>query len=525
MANIKKFLTFYIADSIYAFELDFIREVIDVPEITEIPLTEPYIRGIANLRGNVITIFDLKKKLFNNYTEFSNNSKIVIVNFKDYTIGFLIDKISEVYPVSDEDISFPDNIEGIDKKLIEGVFEISKNAIVRILSLKELIDNIEKNAKFIDTQKDYFNQEDEDIRKTEEVQKDYGEKLLVFRLNEQSYGIEIRFIQEIIRLTRINEIPGTSEEILGLFELRNNVLPLVDLKTLLGIDSEFVLDSDVELEDRQEKIIIFKFKNLTVGLLVDKIENVITPLKHEILPTPQTFDDITQKHLKSIYNISDDNICFILDEEKIISEEELKEIKDEIKSDEKKEIKMEEDLQNIAIFKISDEEFAIDINEIIEINRIPEITHIPDAPSFIEGIINLRGDVVTLLNLRQRLGLEKKEFNELDRIILVDIEGTKIGLIVDGVKEIKSIPKRYFQQVPKFLKTTIARDFIKNIINIEEQKRLITLINTQNLLTIDEKEELNNFKNKKETNNKKNTNKEESNNEKKTIKKKLKRAK
>ncbi len=89
----------------------------------------------------------------------------------------------------------------------------------------------------------------------------------------------------------------------------------------------------------------------------------------------------------------------------------------------------------LVTFKLGDEEYAIDILKVQEINRMVEITSIPSAPEYVEGVINLRGKVIPVINLRKRFGLPVKEVDAQSRIMVVDV-GVKVGIIVDSVSEV-----------------------------------------------------------------------------------------
>ena len=105
---------------------------------------------------------------------------------------------------------------------------------------------------------------------------------------------------------------------------------------------------------------------------------------------------------------------------------------------------MAKELMQLVSFKLGSEEFGIDILKVQEINRIVEITHVPKSPDFVEGIINLRGKVIPIIDLRKKFGLEQKEYTKNTRIIVIELEGGRItGFIVDSVSEVLRIPKPF----------------------------------------------------------------------------------
>src|SRR5208283_2795939 len=99
------------------------------------------------------------------------------------------------------------------------------------------------------------------------------------------------------------------------------------------------------------------------------------------------------------------------------------------------------ELLQLVSFKIGKEEFAIDILKVQEINRMLDVTRVPNAPEFVEGVINLRGKVIPIIDLRRRFGMLPKEKDKNTRIIVVELNGKIVGFVVDAVIEVLRIPR------------------------------------------------------------------------------------
>ncbi|MBP2665926.1 MAG: cheW 2 [Firmicutes bacterium] len=99
---------------------------------------------------------------------------------------------------------------------------------------------------------------------------------------------------------------------------------------------------------------------------------------------------------------------------------------------------MASDVQ-LVIFKLANEDYGLPISKVQEINRMVAVTKLPNSPEFMEGIINLRGRIIPVLDLRKRFGFNTREYQEDTRIIVVDISGQTVGLIVDAVHEVAKI--------------------------------------------------------------------------------------
>lgn len=138
-----------------------------------------------------------------------------------------------------------------------------------------------------------------------------------------------------------------------------------------------------------------------------------------------------------------------------------------------------EDVLQLVTFTLKDEEYAVDILKVQEINRIVEITEVPNAPQYVEGVINLRGKVIPVINLRKKFGFEEKEFDDISRIIIMDVNGITNGIIVDSVSEVLRIPSHILEPAPPLASDVISM-YIKGIAKFEE--RLIILIDIEKLI-------------------------------------------
>jgi purine-binding chemotaxis protein CheW len=145
------------------------------------------------------------------------------------------------------------------------------------------------------------------------------------------------------------------------------------------------------------------------------------------------------------------------------------------------------ELLQLVSFKIGNEEFGVDILNVHEINKMTQITKVPNAPEFVEGVINLRGRVIPIIDLRTRLGMEKKEQDKDTRIIVVEISKRTVGFIVDAVREVLRIPTN-ITEAPPDLVTGVNSEFIKSVGKLED--RLLILIDLEKVLSTSDQEKL-----------------------------------
>jgi purine-binding chemotaxis protein CheW len=137
--------------------------------------------------------------------------------------------------------------------------------------------------------------------------------------------------------------------------------------------------------------------------------------------------------------------------------------------------------EQFVVFRILNEEYGVPIAAVKEIVRVPEhLTHVPRAPDFIEGIINLRGTVLPVVDERRRLGLPHMQSNERQRIMVFLVGGVRTGFVVDSVTEVLRIARADIKELPD-LSHENGR-LIPRVVNLESLDRMILLLDVEQLL-------------------------------------------
>lgn len=148
-----------------------------------------------------------------------------------------------------------------------------------------------------------------------------------------------------------------------------------------------------------------------------------------------------------------------------------------------------DDEEQFVVFRLLNEEYGVSIESVQEIVRVPdELTRVPKTASFIEGIVNLRGTVLPVIDQRRRFGLPECERSDRQRIMVFTIDGLRTGFIVDSVSEVTRIPRVAIGPAPSLSEE--QRKLIKRVANLEKQKRMILLLNVAQLLNRRELSEL-----------------------------------
>jgi len=141
----------------------------------------------------------------------------------------------------------------------------------------------------------------------------------------------------------------------------------------------------------------------------------------------------------------------------------------------------------LVVFELANEYYGVDISGVESIIKLQEITAVPHAPDFVEGVTNLRGTVLPVIDLRRRFNLPAADHNGDTRIVVVDVDGSKVGMIVDAVTEVLRVSDEAIEP-PSPLVVTINSAFITGIAKMEN--RLVILIDLGRVLSLDEKAEL-----------------------------------
>jgi purine-binding chemotaxis protein CheW len=145
---------------------------------------------------------------------------------------------------------------------------------------------------------------------------------------------------------------------------------------------------------------------------------------------------------------------------------------------------MSDESLQLVTFRLAQEEFGIDINEVREINRMTNITKIPNAPVYVEGVVNLRGKVIPIVSLRTKLGFGEVERDKATRIMVVEVGGTVLGFIVDSVSEVLRIQSPQIEAPPGVAGNNDSA-YIEGVINLAD--RILILLDL-NVLFGDQKE-------------------------------------
>lgn len=141
-----------------------------------------------------------------------------------------------------------------------------------------------------------------------------------------------------------------------------------------------------------------------------------------------------------------------------------------------------------VIFRLGDEKYAVDILNVGGISEYREMTKVPNAPAFIDGIINLRGDIIPIVNLKKRFNIAEKQADSDTRIIINNIKGKDIGFIVDEASQVIKIDDADIEEAPEIIKGA-DRQYISGVGKVNDQ--IVILLNLEKVLNEEEQKAVN----------------------------------
>lgn len=477
----KQLVSFHLGDEEFGANIMNVREIVRVPDITLTPNAPHYIEGICNLRGNVLPIMDGRARFDMPRSDRNENNRVLVIDINGESTGIIVDKVSEVLTIQAMDIEPPPSvIAGINADYLEGVVKLDKGQrLILDLDLNKVL-NIEANEYEATTSGPRLEDLQTSVDSTKETLNE--EQLVSFSLGDEEYGIDIMRVKEIIRVPEIVRVPKAPLGVEGVVSIRNKLLPILNLRRIFGMP-------DLEVTDAT-RILVVDMGGISAGIKVDKVSEVMRIPSQIVDETPAMMIGDGGEQIKGVAKLDNgERLILILDPERVFSEQELQGVSG-IKGVQSHEeegglSKQLIDEEQLVTFKLGPEEFAINITAVQEINRMTELTRVPRAPSYIEGLVNLRGNVIPALDLRKRFGMERSEWTDATRIIIVDLEGIKTGVIVDSVSEVLRLERNAIDPPPAVISGGIDSAFIDGVGKLDNGQRMVMILNLAEIVALD----------------------------------------
>jgi purine-binding chemotaxis protein CheW len=479
-ARARQFVTFQIGQETYAVPLTEVREIIRLPEMVEVPMALSSFLGLANLRGSVLPILNLRQILGVKDAVHDDSTRVVVID-NGKAVGFVVDRMARVVAAEPREIETIAGIRSsVDAALLEGIIR-REAAMIMILDTARLTRGPIGTAARGSTAARDDGAPANDHRREGAVGAEI--QLVAFEVDNQEYALPIESVQEIVQVPRtINAIANARGHVLGVLNLRDRLLPLVSLRSMFGMAPTAI--------GERSRIVVVGRRGRSIGLVVDAVREVLrVPLSLvDSLPAPWS----SGPGLREI-----DQICRIDGGKRLVAilladrllassgvQDALGGVAAPAPGDEMTQAasRPTDEQEQYVVFRVADAEYGVPIDVVQEIVRIPDqLTRVPRSPHFIEGVVNLRGAVLPVIDQRRRFSLPDMARNDRQRIIVFTIRGVRTGCIVDSVSEVLKILRSQISSAPDV--ATSADSGVSRVANLVAAKRMILMLDVERLLS------------------------------------------
>lgn len=488
------YVSFDIGQETYGISIDDVRQIIRLPKITRVPKMPAYVLGMTNLRGEVLPLVDLSLRLgYEVPCVHEEDTRVIVIDRKGVLTGFIVESVNEVKSTEVHSVDkFPEILNAeVDRKYISGLLKSDDGETKSIIQIINTAAIIEKGAIAKHEQNNALNPKG---KKEEDAQGGVIDerRYISFNITAQEYAVEIHRINEIIWLPEITSVPGLPKYVLGIFSLRGKVIPLLSLHEKFG--------RELKKDQETTRVVIVDIGSVLVAFAADRVNAVLSVDESLIEVPPKVYQDQEDSEVTEVLKLEEGRrLVMVLEPENLVTEAELEALKNVSEQNMESAFMNYEDEQSadvekqIVTFEIENENYGIYIEKVQEINRYTNVTRIPKTPKFVEGIINLRGEVIPLIDLRTRFELGAKERDEFTRVIIVNLKNMKVGFVVDWVDEVLRIRQDDIDSVPPVLSAAVNSEFIDGVVNIEAKEKMILLLDVEALFSRAEIKKLENL--------------------------------
>jgi purine-binding chemotaxis protein CheW len=469
-----RFLTFRSEGRLYALPAGLIAEVIRLPAIARVPQGPRCLLGLANLRGSVLPVASVRAILGRSEAVPTLSSRLIVLDGAA-PVALSVDEVAALVNVDGNRVSSGDaELAAGTGELLMGVFRLDSD-VVKILDIEKLL---KQTFRFdVSRQKSSASAPRVVQAKPADV---LQQRLVTFDVADQEYALHLDVVREIVPAPEgLISIPGSDDAVRGVMAYRDALLPLLSLRALLGLPPGI---------QSREKVLVTTIGNVQVGLVADRTRATFSVATALIEPTPALLNARAggETKIKAIYRAENGRLVSILAPEQLFREEVMLRLAEGAAPMRSKAMDTfrgakEQDLR-FLVFRLGDDEFALPIEAIDEVARVPEqITRLPKTPKFLEGVVNLRGDVLPVVDQRRRFDMPTREGNADRRLVVVRTERHRAGLIVDSVSEVLRCGPQSLKPAPDL--TGEALSLVRSVINLESAARIILLLDPSELLS------------------------------------------
>jgi purine-binding chemotaxis protein CheW len=457
-----------------------------MPVLARVPQAPRSLMGLANLRGTVLPVASVRGLLGREDVTATHASRLIVLEGA-LPVALAVDEVTSLVRVSNEKVKTAEaDLASEAGEYLRGVFE-SDSHVTKILDVPELLrrgftQTAPKRQSLASTTSGMAVRE-----ATTEIVRP---RLVTFEVAGQEYALPLEAVREIVTAPeRLTVVPGSDDAVRGVMPYRDGLLPLLSLRRLLGLPSA-VLSS--------EKVLIVPVGDILIGFVADRTRAVLSVDPNRVEPAPPILAARAggEMQIKEIYRARNGRLVSILAPERLFREDVMQKLLQggasmKTKADNSGDESDASELR-FLVFRLNDSEFALPISAVEEVARVPDqITRLPKTPKFLEGVVNLRGEVLPVVDQRRRFEMTATTAGANRRLVVVRTEQHRAGLIVDAVSEVLRCSSDKIKPSPDL--TGDAVGVVHSVINLEASGRMVLLLDPAELLTRTERGLLDSF--------------------------------
>jgi purine-binding chemotaxis protein CheW len=471
------YTSFHLDKTEIAIAVRAVQEVVNFPDrVIPMPLAPEFLLGVFNLRGMIIPIINLKNLLKHSNDAIVPEQKVAIIDISGAKVGLIFDSTSEILRVAPDDVSEFKYVAENSHRIIKGAIKLNDGErILQVLDTEALL-TIENVPQILEHQKM------KSAHDTHHSRLDQRSKCISFYVKNVKMAFEISKIYEIVKVPELKPASIQSNIFLGVINLRGITIPIVSFSKILKMKET---DKSVEKMDTDHRIIILKIGDELIGMMVDTVECINSYYEDDIMTVP-LFSKNRMSMFKGCINLPGENEIFLIEHKEILSNKEILEVTEGHS-------KMYQAARDNTVLKKMNREsyisfrldhlFGIPIKDIKEIiNYSEEILSAPGMPSFVKGMLNLRSNLVTIIDTRSLYKMPStSDVPNEAKVLIFEKENERFGLVVDSLESILQIDQDKKFKVPTLMTKKVQDQFqddIKEIISVavgEKESALIIL--------------------------------------------------
>jgi len=482
----KWFLAVRCSGHAYALPVDRVAQIVRVPVMAKVPQAPHALAGLANLSGSIVPVADLNGLLRLGREPLTESSRAVVIE-APAPFALLVKDVEGIVRVKADRVH--QSAASLDAANQEAGIFSNDGRPVKILDVDTLLQGtftpLARSRLPGLGRSMVFN-----IGGGEVAGRDM---LAAFTIDKQDYGLPFAVVKEVVNIPdSLTSLPGGDAQVPGVISFRDGLLPILSLRALFGLDGGL---------SGGEKLIVTYVRGVAVGIVVDAVQQsvAIDPLRLEPVPAIMAARIGGEARVKAIYRSgTEGRLISVLDPDMLLSEETMRRlgpVQTPARNTTQSATQAGSGGTRLLAFRLGEDEFALPIESVEEVALVPErMTRVPKTPKFLEGVVNLRGDVLPVIDQRKRFDMPPLEVRDRSRLIVVRSGAYRAGVIVDSVSDVLQVDASAMAPAPDLAGEPTR--LIQSVASLDGGARIIMLLDPAELLTRAERTLLDTFQTK-----------------------------